>query len=660
MPNYPNDKQSTPEQPQSSSDKPSITSSHPPFFDRHTFIWLLLLFSIYYLYSGLSQPRIEIIPYSQFKQLLLADDVASVSIKGDQIQGQRRSGRVSTIGSSPDNTSKTNNKLEFKTVLPNIPDNDLLPLLLQHKVVINALSETEPRWVQVLIAIVPWLLIFAFFLYSSRILQQRMGGGGKDGWFGFSQSRARLFESKDNDVGYDDVAGVESAKQDLQEIIDFLKNPTQFRKLGAKMPRGILLMGPPGTGKTLLAKATAHEAAVPFFSISGSEFIEMFVGVGASRVRDMFKEAREKAPALIFIDEIDSVGRTRGTGLGGGHDEREQTLNQILAEMDGFPADEAVVVLAATNRPDVLDPALLRPGRFDRKVTLELPQSAARKKIIQVHTRKVPIAADVNFDELASLTAGFSGADLANLVNEAALLAARHKNKEVNREHFNKAHDKVVMGSERKDLLNPNERKRTAVHESGHAIAAYVLPESDPLRQVSIIPRGRSLGATEQLPTEDRHNYSQPYIETRLAVMLGGRCAEKLLLGNISSGAANDLEQATHTAKIMVAQWGMSDLIGPVHFHIGNDHPFLGYEITQEKDFSEATAKTIDDEVRRILTAAEQLATAVLSDNLEALQKLVEALLLQETLDKNDLDTLIGPVIKSSSDSLPQKNTVRG
>lgn len=598
----------------------------PKPFDPHVLMWMLLLFGIYYLFSSFSQPQPQTLPYSEFKQAIIDSRIESVTFKGDEIRGVFKSA-----------TEGDNN---FKTIAPATPDSELLPLLEEFDVVINARSQSEPQWLQVLIGILPWLLIFAFIIYSSRILQQRMGGG-RDGFLGFSKSHARLFESKDNDVGYDDVAGAEGAKQDLQEIIAFLKDPEKFRKLGAKMPKGILLMGPPGTGKTLLAKATAHEAGVPFFSISGSEFIEMFVGVGASRVRDMFKEARSKAPALIFIDEIDSVGRVRGTGLGGGNDEREQTLNQVLAEMDGFTGEEAVVVLAATNRPDVLDPALLRPGRFDRKVILELPQLKAREDILNVHTRKVPLADDVELKEIARMTVGFSGADLANLVNEAALLTARHNGDKVSREDFNKAHDKIIMGSERKDLLNPSERKRTAIHESGHAILAIVLPESDPLRQVSIIPRGRALGATEQLPEEDRHNYAQPYIETRLAVMLGGRCAEKIMLGNISSGAANDLEQATHLAKMMVTQWGMSDVIGPVHFHVGTEHPFLGYELTQEKDFSEDTAKKIDEEVHRIIEQAEQQAIHALTENRAAMQVLVDALLTHETLDKHTIDQLL-------------------
>ena len=610
-------------------EKPKESGSpRPSPFDRHALFWMVLIYIIYYVVFSISQPTRESISYTAFKQAVDTGQVSHVSFKGDQILGEYGAGT------------------SFVTVQPSVPDADLLPLLEARSVVISAQSDQQPVWLQVLLGVLPWLMLIGLFVYASRMMQSRLGGlgggpSGKDGMFGFSRSRARLFEETDNAPGYDQVAGVEGAKQELQEIIDFLKDPERFRRLGAHMPRGILLMGPPGTGKTLLARATAHEAGVPFFSISGSEFIEMFVGVGASRVRDMFQEARKRAPALIFIDEIDSVGRMRGAGLGGGNDEREQTLNQVLAEMDGFTAQEAVVVLAATNRPDVLDSALLRPGRFDRKVTLELPQQAARLAILMVHSKKVPLASDVDMDEVSRMTVGFSGADLANLVNEAALLAARRQSAEVTREDINKAHDRVVMGSERKDLMNPSERQRTAIHESGHALAALLLPDSDPVRQVSIIPRGRALGLTEQLPVEDRHNYSEPYLATRLSVLLGGRCAERLVLGNVSSGAANDLEQATWLARMMVAQWGMSELLGPVHFHLGSEHPFLGYEMTQEKDFSEVTAQRIDEEVKRLITEAEQRTIDVLTSNRDALQRLVDALLANETLDAHAVQAAV-------------------
>tara|TARA_R110002072_G_scaffold284396_4_gene448653 strand:- start:118708 stop:120648 length:1941 start_codon:yes stop_codon:yes gene_type:complete len=607
----------------------------PGPFDANTFFWMALVFIAYYLFFSFSQPSRESINYSEFKQALVQDRVAEVTFRGDQILGSFRDGNTDTA--------------RFVTVQPAMGDDQLLTQLEQRDVIISAESAEQPVWVQLLLGILPWLLMIGLFLYFSRSLQRRMGNG-RDGMFGFSRSKARLFEITDNAIGYDEVAGVDSAKQDLQEIIDFLKDPEKFRKLGAHMPRGILLMGPPGTGKTMLAKATAHEAGVPFFSISGSEFIEMFVGVGASRVRDMFLEARKRAPALIFIDEIDSVGRMRGTGMGGGNDEREQTLNQVLAEMDGFSAHEAVVVLAATNRPDVLDPALLRPGRFDRKVTLELPQQSARLAILKVHTRKIPLADEVDLDVFARMTAGFSGADLANLVNEAALLAARRSAAEVTSDDLDKAHDRVVMGSERKDLLNPAERMRTAVHESGHALVAMLLPDTDPVRQVSIIPRGRALGVTEQLPAEDRHNYAEPYLASRLSVLLAGRGAERLMLGNISSGAANDLEQATRLARMMVAQWGMSEKVGPVHFHLGAEHPFLGYEMTQEKDFSEDTARRIDEEVRRLVVEAEQRTMSLLEKNRAGLQRLVDALLARETLDKKAINELLKDEVRGAAE----------
>lgn len=604
----------------------STSQKTPHPFDAHTLMWLMVIFAAYSIFAGFFGAKTPEISYTEFKKAVTSNQVSSISFRGDQIYGIYSGGT--------ENKPKT-----FHTVIPPASDTELLPLLEKNGIDISAKSSADPQWLSILIGFVPWLFILAFFVYSSRMLQQKLGG--KEGFMGFSKSNAKLFETKGNEIGYDDVAGVEGAKQDLQEIIDYLKNPEGFEKLGARMPRGILLMGPPGTGKTMLAKATAHEAGVPFLSISGSEFIEMFIGVGASRVRDLFKEARDKAPALIFIDEIDSVGRVRGTGLGGGNDEREQTLNQILAEMDGFSVGEVVVVLAATNRPDVLDPALLRPGRFDRKVTFELPQKNARIEILKVHTRKVPIASDFDYNELAGMTVGFSGADLANLVNEAALFAARKKSDIVTRDDFNQAHDKIIMGSERKDLLNPSERKRTAVHESGHAIAALFLPNSDPLRQVSIIPRGRALGATEQLPLEDRHNYTQSYLETRLSVMLGGRVAEKIVLDDTSSGASNDLEQATHLAKMMVTQWGMSDVIGPIHFKVGSEHPFLGYEIQQEKDFSEKTATTIDQEVHRIIKEAEQTTFAILLEHRNDLDRLVEELLSKETLDIHMIEEVL-------------------
>jgi cell division protease FtsH len=438
------------------------------------------------------------------------------------------------------------------------------------------------------------------------------------------------------------VAGLTNAKKEFVEIIDFLKDPGKYRAIGAKLPKGILLAGPPGTGKTLMARATAGEAGVPFFSISGSEFIEMFVGVGASRVRDMFENAKKDAPAIIFIDELDSIGRVRGTGLGGGHDEREQTLNQILAEMDGFAPNTNVIVMAATNRPDVLDPALIRPGRFDRQVTLDLPQKNARREILELHTRLVPLGEGIDLESLAKRTVGFSGAELANLVNEAALLAARKGKRKVEGEDFDQGMDKILMGLEREDLINESEKRAVAYHEAGHALLAKHLPGADPLKRVSIIPRGRSLGATEQLPEEDRHNLSRQYLLNRIAIILGGRVAEKLVFNDITTGAGDDLKKATELVRRMVCQWGMSDQLGPVTFPRGEQHPFLGREIQEARDFSEDTAKMIDEEVRSILLRMEERAEEVLRDKRDQLDILANALLEHESLLNEEVDRILG------------------
>jgi len=472
-------------------------------------------------------------------------------------------------------------------------------------------------------------------------MQKKMGSGG--GVFGFSRSKARRHERETIHVGFEDVAGLDHAKQDLREIVDFLKNPEKYRRIGAKMPRGLLLMGSPGTGKTLLAKATAGEAGVPFFSISGSEFVEMFVGVGASRVRDMFEQARQEAPSIIFIDEIDSVGRVRGAGMGGGNDEREQTLNQILAEMDGFEPEEAVLVLAATNRPDVLDPALLRPGRFDRKLTLELPQMAARRKILEVHTRKVPIENQNCLKDVASRTVGMSGADLENLVNEAALKAARDNRELVTDADFEYARDRVILGSEREEVLSEDEKKRIAYHEAGHAVTAFRMEHSDRLRKVSIIPRGRALGVTEQMPEEDRHNFTQEYLEEKLSTLLGGRLAERIIFGNVSTGAADDLKQATLIARKMVAHWGMNEELGSVSFPLSEEHPFLGRDIAEQRNFSEDTLKKIDREVVALIGKCEQKTGEVLQQYRDDLDHLALALLEHETLEENEIVSLLEP-----------------
>ncbi|MDF1643918.1 MAG: ATP-dependent zinc metalloprotease FtsH [Pseudomonadales bacterium] len=589
---------------------------------RFTLFFLLIYTAIQYF----EQSTPELLNYSEFKNRVVAGQIKEVTIQNETISGELSSG---------DKNSR------YKVVIPSIGDTDLMPLLDDKQVTINAKSSELPLLVRGLLGILPWILIIGLFMYSSRLMQKRIGGASGGGMFGFSRSKARRHEGQTISVGYEDVAGLEQAKADLLEIVDYLKHPQKYLDLGAKIPKGILMMGSPGTGKTLLAKATAGEAGVPFYSISGSEFIEMFVGVGASRVRDMFEQARKDAPAIIFIDEIDSVGRVRGTGLGGGNDEREQTLNQILAEMDGFEPGEAVVVLAATNRPDVLDPALLRPGRFDRKLTLELPQCAAREKILEVHTRKVPLKDKNCLKDIASRTVGFSGADLENLVNEAALHAASNNSNQVVAEDFEYARDKVILGSVRDDLLTDEERKRVAYHEAGHALTALHMKHSDRLRKVSIIPRGRALGVTEQMPDEDRHNFTQDYLEERISILLGGRCAERKTFGVVSSGASDDLKQATQLARRMVAQWGMNDAMGPVSFPQSEDHPFLGREMSEPRNFSEQTLTQIDREVTGLLSRCETITEEIIEKYQADLDKLANALVERETLDEEEINRLL-------------------
>ncbi|MBR9909600.1 MAG: ATP-dependent zinc metalloprotease FtsH [Gammaproteobacteria bacterium] len=607
------------------------TTQPPAAKDPNSQHWLtiaLLLFGFYYLMQVFVSKPAQVISYSEFLQQVNNAAIAEVVLKGNEIHGRYRK-------------SDANANFDFRVIAPNFENARLLDILEANDVNIKVQADELPFWARMIAGFLPWLLILAFFFWTSRALQSRMGASG-GGLMGFSSSRARRFEPTTSGPRYEDIAGLESAKQDFQEIIDYLKNPQKYRDMGAHMPKGILMMGAPGTGKTLLAKATANEAEVPFFSVSGSEFIEMFVGVGASRVRDMFNQARKVAPALIFIDEIDSVGRVRGTGLGGGNDEREQTLNQILAEMDGFDPEEAVVVLAATNRPDVLDPALMRPGRFDRKITLELPQRKARAEILQVHSRHTPLAEDVQLDQIAAVTPGFSGADLANLVNEAALNATRDNRTSIRQEDFLSARDKVIMGTPRTDLLNPSERKRIACHEAGHAITAYFSSHSDPVQKISIVPRGQALGMTEQLPEEDRHNLNEDYLLDRLSVLLGGRCAEKLVFGNVSTGAADDLKQATRLGYKMVGQWGMGKNIGPIGYSIAEEHPFLGRELAEPKEFSEQTAHLLDEEVRLLLREAEQQTIRLLSEHSQHLQSLLQALLEKETLQHDEIVALLG------------------
>ncbi|MBN2420260.1 MAG: ATP-dependent zinc metalloprotease FtsH [Deltaproteobacteria bacterium] len=609
------------------------------------FIWLMISYAIGLFSSDGSRN----IPYSRFKLNVSADNVEEITVKGHEVRGTFKEPVKGEKIENIFGNERIEEYKKFKTVIPVFEDESLIKLLENKDVVINTRSGGTSLFWSLVITILPWVLIIGFFVYSSRRFQQSMGSGG--GLFGFGKSKARLYTKTSSDVTLGDVAGLTNVKKEFAEIIEFLKEPEKFRNLGGELPRGILLVGPPGVGKTLTARAIAGEAGVPFYSISGSEFIEMFVGVGASRVRDMFKNAKKDSPAIIFIDELDSIGRVRGTGLGGGHDEREQTLNQILSEMDGFSPSESLIVLAATNRPDVLDPALIRPGRFDRQITLELPQKKSRKDILMVHTKKIPLADDVDFDEIAGRTVGFSGADLKNLVNEAALLAAREEKEKVDNSDFDMAKDKIIMGIEREDIIQEDEKKLVACHEAGHALVAKLIPGADPLEKVSIIPRGRSLGATEQIPEEDRHNMSRKYLINRISIMLGGRAAEKICFNDVTTGAGDDLKKATQLARRMVCQWGMSDKLGPVTFQTGEPHPFLGREMTEPKEFSEQTARIIDEEISSIIGEAEKKAKEILSSHRRQLDAISSALLEQESLSRKEIEEVL-----DQAEQEPDKN----
>ena len=557
--------------------------------------------------------------YTEFYQEVKAGSVESVLItNGNQVSGKLK-GSGDTL----------------RTVLPaDYPG--IIDVLQDSGVVIEVKESSTPTWLSFLINASPFILLFGFWIFMMRQMQ---AGGNKA--LSFGKSRARLLTSQQKKVTFKDVAGVEEAKEELQEVIEFLREPQKFQKLGGRIPKGVLLVGPPGTGKTLLARAIAGEANVPFFSISGSDFVEMFVGVGASRVRDLFEQGKKSAPCIIFIDEIDAVGRHRGAGLGGGHDEREQTLNQLLVEMDGFESNEGVILIAATNRPDVLDPALLRPGRFDRRVVVNHPDVRGREGILRVHTRKVPLATDVNLQVLARGTPGFSGADLANLVNEGALFAARQNRKVVTMHDFELAKDKVMMGPERRSMiLTDEEKKNTAYHEAGHAIVAVLLPDADPLHKVTIIPRGSALGVTMQLPLDDKHTYTKAFLRTRLAILMGGRIAEEMFLDHMTTGAGNDIEQATEMARKMVCEWGMSAM-GPLTFGKKEEQIFLGREITQHRDYSEATAIRIDSEMGSFVKTGHDVAKKIITENSDALVKIAEALLEREVLDGAEVMTLV-------------------
>ena len=547
---------------------------------------------------------------------------------------QGRVSEITILGPSEVRGQLKDNSHIKTTLPPEFPD--LIKTLREKGVIINVKESSNGSWFNILMNAFPILLLIGFWIFMMRQMQT---GGNKA--LSFGKSRARLLSTQQKKITFKDVAGVDEAKEELQEIIEFLREPQKFQKLGGRIPKGVLLVGPPGTGKTLLARAIAGEANVPFFSISGSDFVEMFVGVGASRVRDLFDQGKKNAPCIIFIDEIDAVGRHRGAGLGGGHDEREQTLNQLLVEMDGFESNEGVILVAATNRPDVLDPALLRPGRFDRRVVVPRPDVLGRLGIMQVHTKKIPLADDVELMVIARGTPGFSGADLANVVNEAALIAARQGRKTVVMGDFEHAKDKVLMGVERKSLvITDEEKKNTAYHEAGHALVAGLIPHADPLHKVTIIPRGMALGLTMQLPEEDKHTYTKEYLESQIAVMMGGRSAEELFMHHMTTGAGNDIEQATELARRMVCEWGMSGL-GPLTFGKKEEQIFLGREIAQHRDFSEDTAIAIDREVKRIVDEGYQKARSILTDNRDALIRIAEALLEREVLDGPEMKMLI-------------------
>ncbi|MCG8382973.1 MAG: ATP-dependent zinc metalloprotease FtsH [Gammaproteobacteria bacterium] len=593
---------------------------------------LLLALGFYFYFSSLDDNRTDssqkpvTVSYSAFKKLLSAGEIQHILFEGQRAHITLK--RPIPVG------EKQIASTALVSFLPPLENPDLLQTIHAQQVEIE--SRPAPQSGNAWLSLLPWLLLLGFYWW---IWRRQMGGaaGGRPDITGFLGPGNKKTDELP-DIRFDDVAGQDNAKNEISELVDFLRDPERYARLGAEAPRGVLMMGPPGTGKTLLAKALAGEAGVPFFNISASEFIELYVGVGAARVRSMFADAKQKAPSIIFIDEIDSVGRVRGTGLGGGHDEREQTLNQILAEMDGFSGHEAVIVLAATNRPDVLDPALLRPGRFDRHVTLELPDKNAREAILRVHTRKIPLAENVDLSVVAAGTPGFSGADLKNLVNEAAMMAVRKGTADVEMKHLEDMRDKVLIGSVRTLAIQPEERHRLAVHESGHTAVSYFLPNADPLYKVSIIPRGQALGVTQSLPVQERHTLPEDYLRDRLPVMLGGRAAEVIFLGNCSSGADDDIKQATQLARAMISRWGMSKAIGPLEVRDSESHPFLGREMAQSKHYSESTASRVDQEVSKLLKAAEARAIQIMQDHKSQINTRIVELEQKETLDHDQIE----------------------
>ncbi len=575
------------------------------------------------------------IPYSSFKSMIKDGSVDEVLLRGNVVEGKFF--RPQPLGLQGEEYSR------FTTRIPAFGDEGLLNALENKQVKVRVREpEAAGTWKTVIIGLLPWVIILGLYIWFLRRVSRNLAGGlgGRGDLKKFLEPTSE--PAKKPSVTFADVAGQENAKNEVIELVEYLRDPERFTRLGAEVPRGGLLMGAPGTGKTLLARALAGEAEVPFFTISASEFIEVFVGVGAARVRHLFESAKKSAPSIIFIDELDSIGRTRGTGLGGGHDEREQTLNQILAEMDGFSEHEAVIILAATNRPDVLDPALLRPGRFDRHVILDLPDRKDREAILKVHTRKIPLDEDVDLDKVAAGTPGMSGADLKNLVNEAAMLAGHERLEKVDMHHFDSSRDKILLGLERSLSIQPEEHHRLAVHEAGHTVAAYFLPLADPLYKVTILPRGKSLGGTHQIPEKERHTLPEDYLRDRLAVILGGRAAEKAIIGTVSSGADDDIHQATSLARAMVSRWGMSDKIGPMDLRESEEHPFLGREIAQPRRFSESSAKAVDDAVRELILTAEKRAGDVLNVHLPEMDELIQMLEKKETLHREQIEACLG------------------
>ncbi|HNH88691.1 MAG TPA: ATP-dependent zinc metalloprotease FtsH [Thiobacillaceae bacterium] len=589
---------------------------------KNVAIWLviaLVLMTVFNQFNTRQTTQAQM-DYSQFIELVRQGQVAKVTIEGHVLKGVQADGK------------------RFTTYSPSDPW--LVSDLLKNGVQVEAKPEEQPSMLMsIFISWFPMLLLIGVWVFFMRQMQ----GGGRGGAFSFGKSKARLLDQDSNTVTFADVAGCDEAKEEVGELVEFLRDPSRFQKLGGRIPRGVLMVGSPGTGKTLLAKSIAGEAKVPFFSISGSDFVEMFVGVGAARVRDMFEQAKKQSPCIIFIDEIDAVGRQRGAGLGGGNDEREQTLNQLLVEMDGFEATAGVIVIAATNRPDVLDPALMRPGRFDRQVVVPLPDIRGREQILMVHMRKVPVSQDVKADIIARGTPGFSGADLANLVNEAALFAARANKRVVDMDDFERAKDKIMMGAERRSMVMPEEeRKNTAYHESGHAVVARLMPKTDPVHKVTIIPRGRALGVTMQLPTEDRYSQDRTRLLSTIAVLFGGRIAEEIFMNQMTTGASNDFQRATDLARRMVTQWGMSDTLGPMVYGEEEGEIFLGRSITTHKNVSEDTLRKVDAEVRRIIDEQYALARRILEENREKVERMTQALLEWETIDSEQIDDIMG------------------